>query len=149
MMRVLLDTSVILDFLLDRLPFADAATAVWQANEQGRFEGYISAITPINVFYIARKIKDADVARQMVAGLLAACQVCLIDSLVLQSALALPLHDYEDAVQHASAFVSQMDAIVTRDTRDCRRNTPRVDPARFPRPIEPPGVMTLAEARPS
>jgi predicted nucleic acid-binding protein len=117
-MRVLLDTNVILDFLLDRPPFADAATAVWQANEQSRFEGYISAITPINVFYIARRIKGADVARQMVAGLLAACQVCLIDSLVLQSALALPLRDYEDAVQHASAAVSQMEAIVTRDTRD-------------------------------
>lgn len=118
MMRVLLDTNVILDFLLDRPPFADAATAVWQANRQGRFEGYISAITPINVFYIARRIKGADVARRMVAGLLAACQVCLIDSLVLQSALALPMRDYEDAVQVASATADRLDAIVTRDTKD-------------------------------
>jgi predicted nucleic acid-binding protein len=117
-MRVLLDTNVILDFLLDRLPFADAATAVWQANEQSRFEGYISAITPINVFYIARKIKGVDAARQMVDGLLSACRVCPIDLPILQSALTLPMRDYEDAVQHASAVASQMDVLVTRDKRD-------------------------------
>jgi predicted nucleic acid-binding protein len=31
--RVLLDTNVVLDFLLDRAPFADAAAALWQAND--------------------------------------------------------------------------------------------------------------------
>jgi len=117
-MRVLLDTNVILDFLLDRLPFADAATAVWLASEQGQFEGYVSAITPVNVFYIARKIKGVDAARQMVDGLLSACQVCPIDLPILQSALTLPMRDYEDAVQHASASAIQIDAIVTRNLKD-------------------------------
>ena len=54
MTRVLLDTNVVLDFLLDRAPFADAAAALWQANDDGQIEAYISVITPVNVFYIAR-----------------------------------------------------------------------------------------------
>jgi uncharacterized protein with beta-barrel porin domain len=33
--RVLLDTNVVLDFLLDRVPFADAAAVLWQANDAG------------------------------------------------------------------------------------------------------------------
>jgi hypothetical protein len=70
------------------------------------------------VFYIARKIKGVDAARQMVDGLVSACQVCPIDLPILQSALTLPMRDYEDAVQHVSAVASQMDALVTRDTRD-------------------------------
>jgi len=55
--RVLLDTNVVLDFLLDRVPFADAAATLWQANDAGKITAYVSAITPANVFYIARKLK--------------------------------------------------------------------------------------------
>ncbi len=65
-MRVLLDTNVVLDFLLDRPPFAEAAAYLWQANEEGRIEAYVSVITPVNVFYIARKLKGAPVAKQLV-----------------------------------------------------------------------------------
>jgi predicted nucleic acid-binding protein len=117
-MRVLLDTNVILDFLLDREPFAEAAAAVWQAGEEGRIEAYVSAITPVNVFYIARRLKDAAQAHQIVSGLLATCQVCLLDRAILLQALELPFSDYEDAVQHASAAASGVDAIVTRDADD-------------------------------
>lgn len=51
-MRVLLDTDVILDLLLDRAPFADAAAALWLAHEREQLNAYIAAITPINLFYI-------------------------------------------------------------------------------------------------
>ncbi len=118
MRRVLLDTNVVLDFLLDRAPFADAATALWQANEDGRLEVYVSVITPVNVFYIARKLKGAQAARQMVESLLSACHVCAPDRDLLLVALALPLKDYEDAVQVVSAQAENLEALVTRDPAD-------------------------------
>jgi predicted nucleic acid-binding protein len=65
MMRILLDTDVVLDYLLDRAPFAAAASDIWQASEQGKLENFVSAITPINVFYIARKRKGETVARNL------------------------------------------------------------------------------------
>lgn len=67
-MRALLDTNIVLDFLLDRPPFAEAAAAIWDALAQKRFEGYVSAITPVNLFYIARKLKGAEMARASVEG---------------------------------------------------------------------------------
>ena len=123
MMRVLLDTDVILDVFLKREPFAEAAAELWRANEQGLYEGYVSAITPVNLFYVARRIKDVTVAHTAVTELLAAFHVCPIDQLTLQSALALPFQDYEDAVQHMSAASSQLDAIVTRDAQDYAQAT--------------------------
>ena len=123
MMRILLDTNVVLDFLLDREPFADAASAVWEAGRKGRIEIYVSALTPVNVFYIARKLKGALEARRVIEGILAECQIALIDSGVLQDALALPLTDFEDAVQHASATGGQLDALVTRDPKDYAKAT--------------------------
>ena len=118
MIRVLLDTNVVLDFLLDREPFAEAAAAVWEAHREGHVEAYVSAITPVNVFYIARKLKGREEARRVVEGLLAEGRVGLIDSGVLLDALALPIKDHEDAVQHASATHSQLDFLVTRDPQD-------------------------------
>ena len=117
-MRVLLDTNVVLDFLLDRAPFAETAAALWRANEDGRIIIYVSVITPVNVFYIARKIKGAAVARQLVESLLTASRVCGPDRDMLLAALALPLRDFEDAVQVMSAQAEMLDALVTRDPAD-------------------------------
>lgn len=117
-MRALLDTDVLLDLFLDREPFAETAAALWEANERGDFEGYISAITPINLFYITRKLKDLATARQAVVELVATLRVCPVDQETLQSALSLSLEDYEDAVQHASAAANQIDVIVTRNLED-------------------------------
>jgi predicted nucleic acid-binding protein len=131
-MRVLLDTDVILDLMLDRPDFADVAAALWEANKQGRFEGYISAITPVNVDYIARKLKGKDAAQQAIAELLASWRICTLDASALQSALVLGMRDYEDAVQHACATASQLDAIVTRNLDDYKGATlPVYSPADF------------------
>jgi predicted nucleic acid-binding protein len=122
-MRVLLDTDVILDLLLDREPFAEAAAALWESNRQGRIEAYIAAITPVNVFYIARKLKGAETARQAVEELLAGVRVCALDQAVLQSALAVRLKDFEDAVQQASVIANQLDGLITRNLEDYRGAT--------------------------
>ncbi|HVU13507.1 MAG TPA: PIN domain-containing protein [Phototrophicaceae bacterium] len=114
-MRVLVDTDVILDVLLARPEFVEAASTVWQANIDGVFEGYISAITPVNVFYIARKIKGEDKAREAVGLLLAAWHICPVHETVLKAALELPIKDFEDAVQHAGANALKIDLIVTRN----------------------------------
>jgi predicted nucleic acid-binding protein len=117
-MKVLLDTDVILDVLLDRQPFSVEATNIWDGNHIGRFEGFVSPITPVNVFYIVRKIKGKVIAQQAVQELLAAFQVCTVDKTVMLAAQALSISDYEDAVQHASAEANQLDVIVTRNLKD-------------------------------
>ena len=132
MQKVLVDTDVILDLILDCHPFVLEATALWDANIQGRFKAYISAITPINVFYIGRKIKGAPAARLAVAKLLAMLPVCAVDLAVLQAAQHIPFADYEDAVQHTSAVATQLDAIVTRNLTDYANATlPVFSPADF------------------
>ena len=138
MIRVLLDTNVVLDFLLDRAPFADAAAALWQANDDGQIEAYISVITPVNVFYIARKLKGAATARQLVESLLSACRVCAPDRSALLSALALPVKDYEDAVQVVSAQAEMLDALITRDPDDYKGvQLPVFSPAAFLEQLAP------------
>jgi predicted nucleic acid-binding protein len=122
-MRALIDTDVILDVLLARPQFVADAMAIWQANETGTFEGYISAITPVNIFYIARKLKGGESALQAVTEVLDTWHVCPIDATILGAALKLSLKDYEDAVQHATASANHLEMIVTRNVEDYREAT--------------------------
>jgi predicted nucleic acid-binding protein len=121
-MRALLDTDVILDLFLNRQGFVTDAAALWKANEQGRFEGFVSALTPVNVFYFTRKVSDLVAARGVVLKLITSLQVCGIDSQVLRDAEALPVKDYEDAVQVASAMAAGLDAIITRNVNDYKNS---------------------------
>ena len=118
MIRALLDTDVVLDLVLERTPFVEDVAALWLAHEKQLFVAYVAGITPINVFYIVRKIKGADVARETVDLLISTLHVCVIDQQVLQAALTIPMTDYEDAVQVAAAVKLQLDAVVTRNTKD-------------------------------
>jgi len=117
-MRVLLDTNILLDFLLAREPFASDAREIWVACEQGRCTGYLAAISVTNIWYIGRKSIGMDAARQYIADLLRVIQVCPVDFNVLIAARDSGIRDYEDAVQAAAAVAAGLDAIVTRNGRD-------------------------------
>ncbi len=117
-MRVLIDTDVVLDLMLKRAAFYADAFALWQAGDQGRYDRYIAAITPINAYYIARKMLGVPAARLAIGQLLAATKICTIDDRVLQTAQASSTTDFEDAVQIAAAQQAGMDVIVTRNTAD-------------------------------
>lgn len=54
-MKGLIDTNVVLDVLLARSPWVTHASALWKACDEGRFTGYLSAISPPTIFYIIRK----------------------------------------------------------------------------------------------
>lgn len=117
-MRLLIDTNVVLDLLLNRQPFARDAFTLWQTCDEGHFERFVSAITPINVFYIARKLNGQAVARQIVTDLLTSTRIAPVDGAALHAALALPVDDFEDATQIAAAMAISADAIITRNLKD-------------------------------
>ena len=136
-MRVLIDTDIVLDILLGREPFAQHSVQVLKLHEQGRIDAYIAAITPINVFYITRKLKGAEVARRAVELLLMSLAVCPLSLAVRHDAHKLPFTDYEDAVQYASAIASGIETIVTRDIDDYKNaSLPVLSPTEFLKKLE-------------
>ncbi len=136
-MRVLLDTDVVLDVILGCEPFAKEAAEILDLSEQGAFDAYVSAITPLNVFYVARKARTKADLRQAVHGLLQTVCVCTIDESVLANAFTLSFQDYEDAVQHCCATANNLEGIVTRNLKDYKNATlPVFSPADFLRKLE-------------
>jgi len=120
MKRLLVDTNIVLDVLLDRQPHADASVAVWAIIETGRCEGYLSAHAITTIHYLIQKELGAAKAKQLITLVLRLFRVAAVDGIVLEQALRLPLSDFEDAVTVAAGQVCQCDFMVTRDPKGFR-----------------------------
>lgn len=117
-MKVLIDTNVALDVLLNREPWVGESQKVWQACEEGRITGYLLASTLTDIFYIARKLVGNDKARQAVELCLATFAICPINKVTLEEAVALAEPDFEDNVLIVAAVQTGLEAIVTRNPGD-------------------------------
>lgn len=117
-MKVLIDTNIVLDFLLQREPFMADAELLFQSIAEGETVGYVTATTLTDIFYIARRhTGSTDRARQAVSDTLIAMAICPVDRAVLESAFNSNLTDFEDAVQIFAAVAQGLEGIVTRDLR--------------------------------
>ncbi len=64
-MRVLVDTNIILDYLLRREPVTETAKKIVKASQTKKMEGCIAAHTVSNIFYILRKIYNVEDRRMI------------------------------------------------------------------------------------
>jgi len=117
MRRILLDTNIILDVLLDRQPHVEASAAVWAAVETGVLKGMLAAHAVTTVHYLVRKELGNVKATRAVSAILSVFEVAAVDSVVIREALQLPLTDFEDAVTAAAARLARCECIVTRDPK--------------------------------
>jgi predicted nucleic acid-binding protein len=113
--RVLFDTNVVLDHLLEREPHADIAEHLLSLVDTGRLEGVICSTTATTIHYLAAKAVGAAAAIDYLRELLAIFDVAGVDRETLRGALDLGFPDFEDAVLHEAARRDGVAAIVTRN----------------------------------
>ncbi|MBH8565605.1 PIN domain-containing protein [Nostoc sp. CENA67] len=117
-MRILIDTNIVLDFMLQREPFFQDAELLFQEIDSDSVLGYVTATTLTHIFYVSRRhTRSIDKARQAVSETLTAMVICPVNRGLLESAFASGLADFEDAVQIACAVAQGLDTILTRDTQ--------------------------------
>lgn len=121
-MKILLDTNIVLDVLMDRMPFADSAVELFSKVEDGTIIGYLCGTTITTVYYLAAKAVGAVRARKELGKLLTIFEIAPVNRQVLESALAAGFADFEDAVIHEAARHAGADAIVTRDRKDYKKS---------------------------
>ena len=125
MKRLLFDTNVVLDVLLDRQPYVEASAAAWAAVEAGIAEGMLAAHAATTIHYLVRKEMGAMKTRRIVSALLRVFDVAAVNGAVVQEALELPFSDFEDAVTAAAARLAGCQYIVTRDPKGFRASPVR------------------------
>lgn len=118
-MKLLIDTNVILDVLLRREPFAEAAANVLGLTRREDVREYVSASAITDIYYIAnRQMKDGTAVKDLLKRLLMVVSVAAVSEQEIQNALCLPWADFEDSVQYSIALLNEMDGIITRNPKD-------------------------------
>ena len=131
-MRVLFDTNVVLDLLLDREPFSLEAAKCFSRVEAGEIEGWLCGSTVTTLHYLIRKSAGARKARESISLLLSLFEIAPVNKTALEGALNLPFKDFEDAMLHEAARLVNADVIVTRNTVDFKHSS---IPVRQPREL--------------
>jgi len=115
-MKLLIDTNVILDALMSRKPWAPYAQAVLLAVAEEKVEGYITASSFTDLYYILRKhLKNNEKTRQTLLGLIAVINVLDVNGTDCEKAFELPMPDYEDALLAYCGKRHKVDIIATRN----------------------------------
>ncbi len=122
-MRVLLDTNVVLDLLLDRDPWTVTAAKLFSRVEAGTLDGYLGATTITTIYYLAAKTVGSTTAREEIRKLLALCAVAPVNRPVLEAAFELDFANFEDSVLHEAGRQVGVEAVVTRDPRGFKKAT--------------------------
>jgi predicted nucleic acid-binding protein len=116
--KVLLDTNIIVDYALERHPFWQESERIFLLLEQRQFQGYVSASTFSDLYYIIRKQRRHEWTLTFLNRLVSVCQIATVDQTVISMALPANFKDFEDAIQYSTAVINQLDAIVTRNAQD-------------------------------
>ena len=119
---MLLDTDVLIDVALDRHPHADAAAELLDRLERGRENAFIAWHTVSNFYYLVAPTRGGPSARDFIVELTRFVEVAATDTRAVRFAAALPMRDFEDAMQVAAARACGAQHIVTRNIADFDRS---------------------------
>ncbi len=124
-MRLFLDTNVLIDFLLERHPFYDAAASLVSYAAENQLEICTSALTIVNSNFICveRSRMPVRTFRMKMDFLRHFLIVTPINSFVLDNAYSVAWNDFEDCVQYYSALCEKPEYIVTRNVHDFEAST--------------------------
>ncbi len=114
-MSALIDTCILLDFLLRRVPWHREARLLFRAHAAGAFTGCATTLSVANVHYISRRLVGRPKALHFAKQIDRRLGLVSIDATTVQRAFLLIGPDFEDNIQIAAAEEAQLDAIITRD----------------------------------
>ncbi len=127
-MKVLFDTCILLDFLMNRGDFADDAENILVKAACQEISGFLTSKSVCDLFYIYHKeTKDASLACKRINDLLSIISLLDTSKEDVQTALSLPCtNDFEDDLMIETSIREKMDVIVTRNLKDYSKSPVKV-----------------------
>ena len=118
-MKILIDTCVIIDALQARKQFNEDAEKVILAVAQNKCEGYITAKSVTDIYYLIHRCTHSDSeTRNIISKVLMIINILDTTGIDIKKAMLSEMSDYEDAVMVETALRENVDLIVTRNIKD-------------------------------
>lgn len=117
-MKVIIDTNVVLDVLLYREPFVNAAVDIFCLVEESHIEAYLCATTITTIDYLLSQSLPGSKARDALQKLISLFEIATVNRSVIERALISKIKDFEDAVLTEAGQMVGANAVITRNTKD-------------------------------
>ncbi|HET9057545.1 MAG TPA: PIN domain-containing protein [Chitinophagaceae bacterium] len=119
MKHLLLDTNVVIDFLIDRRPFSLVAARIFDYSESGKLKLYLTAVSYNNTYYVIKKLTSHKEAIKILKDLEKLTETIDTTHDAIKHALDSDFKDFEDAIQYFTAKSNKkIEAIITRNISD-------------------------------
>lgn len=119
MMKVFIDTNILIDFLAAREPFAEEAMALFQLADNDEIELMVSDLTIINTVYILRRMHyGLSEIYDSLDNIRPLLTITSMGATVVDRCLQHRSDDFEDEMQYFSAIDANADYIITRNKKD-------------------------------
>ena len=117
-MKILIDTNIILDILLGRIPFSEEAEKLLEKIENNGLNGFITANSVTDIVYVAKKQYSFEEIKTVMLNLIKIIKVISVNEHDIIEAFGMGFKDFEDALQYQCASKTKLDYIVTRNEKD-------------------------------
>lgn len=118
-MRMMIDTNIILDVLLQREKFFENSKTVLEKCEDHTVEGFISASSITDIFYITRKaLGSVEDTYRIISSILTIVRILTVTNEDVIEAFQRKEKDFEDCLMAVCAKSNKCDGIVTRNKKD-------------------------------
>ena len=123
MIRVFVDTDMLMDFLTRRIPFDLDSMKIMEYGNRKEIQLNISALCLSNINYLIGRQANKKIARQQVKGLLNLVEVLGVDKKIIQKAAYSDFQDFEDAIQNYCAEENEIKTLITRNIKDYSKSS--------------------------
>lgn len=118
-MKIMCDTNVIMDVLLEREPFVADSYKVLNLCEEHKIDGFVSASSVTDIYYLVKKYTHStELAYKAVGKLLEIVKVCSVTNDDVLTAFQKKAKDFEDCLVAVCAQSIHCNYIVTRNKKD-------------------------------
>ncbi|MCD8038432.1 MAG: PIN domain-containing protein [Lachnospiraceae bacterium] len=118
-MRWMIDTNIFLDVLIEREPFYKDSKVILEACESHKVQGFISASSATDIFYLVRKhFHNNELAYKALGAVLDIVKVLTVTNEDVIAAYVQRAVDFEDCLLAVCAKANQCDAVITRNKKD-------------------------------
>ena len=116
--KIFIDGDVILDLLLKRTHFFEAAAKLFTLIEKDKIAGYTSPLIIANIYYIITRLENKKSALEKIRLLRSLLEILELNEKIIDIAIARPCNDFEDSIQYHCAVEHGITRLITRNIKD-------------------------------
>ncbi len=122
MIKLFVDSDIILDLLAEREPHYIHAARLFTLIDQNEIIAYTSPLIFANLHYLLKKQTTNLLALKSLRKLKTLINILPIDERVIEQSLNSEFNDFEDAIQYFTAVNNGITLIITRNKIDYKRS---------------------------